>query len=331
MPIRNFGQLSKYFSQANVADVVGALPKPDTPMTDLLFPPERRVQKASPFISMRDVQSATGAIPLVRRDGRSVPIDANGARNLLIEVDPFKPSSFASAKDINDLIALGDTASIQAFLSERIQELRDSVSASTEVLVRQAMSGQIAYPYSVIDGLGGKCEVSLGTPHQLKSFRLVNGDIAAVQSMFENALQEHAAKTGTSGRPVFLMGAAAYSALVDIIVKMGSSAPVVWNENGLVLLGKYTVKTTGLTYTLPGSTEAKSIIADNVVRIYDQSNPGKLIYAALDDMNANLAPLPFYVTPIETKDPDGVKLVGSSKPFPALAMSRQSEFAVVTK
>ena len=109
---------------------------------------------------------------------------------------------------------------------------------------------------------------------------------------------------------------------------------VLWDEavvNGLVLLGKYTIKTTGLTYTLPGSTEAKSIIADNVVRIYDQSNPGKLIYAALDDMNANLAPLPFYVTPIETKDPDGVKLVGSSKPFPALAMSRQSEFAVVTK
>lgn len=332
MPVRNFGTFSRYFSQQRIADIVGGLPKPDTQLTDLLFPPERRVQKASPYITARDIKQATGAIPLVRRDGRSVPIDATESVNSLIEVDPFKPSLFVSAKDINDMIAAGESTSVETQLAQWIQELRDSVSASTEILVRQAMSGKISYPYSTINGAGGVCEITLGTPHTLKSASLsASSTLVDVQKMFESALAEHSNKTGATGRPVFLMGYAAYAALVNVLIKMGSSAPVVWNTNGLTLLGKYSIQTAALTYQLPGDKTVHKIIADNSVRIYDQANPGKLIYAALDDLDANLAPLPFYAKPVEVNDPDGVKLIGASKPFPALAMSRQSEFTVVTK
>lgn len=332
MPVRNFGTFSRYFSQQRIADIVGGLPKPDTQLTDLLFPPERRVQKASPYITARDIKQATGAIPLVRRDGRSVPIDATESVNSLIEVDPFKPSLFVSAKDINDMIAAGESTSVETQLAQWIQELRDSVSASTEILVRQAMSGKISYPYSTINGAGGVCEITLGTPHTLKSASLsASSTLVDVQKMFESALAEHSNKTGATGRPVFLMGYAAYAALVDVLIKMGGSAPVVWNTNGLTLLGKYSIQTAALTYQLPGDKTVHKIIADNSVRIYDQANPGKLIYAALDDLDANLAPLPFYAKPVEVNDPDGVKLIGDSKPFPALAMSRQSEFTVVTK
>lgn len=332
MPVRNFGTFSRYFSQQRIADIVGGLPKPDTQLTDLLFPPERRVQKASPYITARDIKQATGAIPLVRRDGRSVPIDATESVNSLIEVDPFKPSLFVSAKDINDMIAAGESTSVETQLAQWIQELRDSVSASTEILVRQAMSGKISYPYSTINGAGGVCEITLGTPHTLKSASLsASSTLVDVQKMFESALAEHSNKTGATGRPVFLMGYAAYAALVDVLIKMGGSAPVVWNTNGLTLLGKYSIQTAALTYQLPGDKTVHKIIADNSVRIYDQANPGKLIYAALDDLDANLAPLPFYAKPVEVNDPDGVKLIGASKPFPALAMSRQSEFTVVTK
>lgn len=331
MAVRNFGTFSRYFTQQRIADIVGGLPKPDTQLTDLLFPPDRRVQKASPYITARDIQQATGAIPLVRRDGRSVPIDATESVNSLIEVDPFKPSLFISAKDFNDMIAAGESSSVETLLAQWIQELRDSVSASTEVLVRQAMSGKISYPYATANGKGGVCEITLGTPHTLKSASLAGAKLADVQKMFETALAEHSNKTGATGRPVFMMGDAAYAALIDVLVTMGSSAPVVWNANGLTLLGKYTIQTAALTYQLPGTKDTRKIIADNAVRIYDQANPGKLIYAALDDLDANLAPLPFYAKPIEVKDPDGIKLIGSSKPFPALAMSRQSEFTVVTK
>ena len=230
------------------------------------------------------------------------------------------------------MIAAGESTSVETQLAQWIQELRDSVSASTEILVRQAMSGKISYPYSTINGAGGVCEITLGTPHTLKSASLsASSTLVDVQKMFESALAEHSNKTGATGRPVFLMGYAAYAALVDVLIKMGSSAPVVWNTNGLTLLGKYSIQTAALTYQLPGDKTVHKIIADNSVRIYDQANPGKLIYAALDDLDANLAPLPFYAKPVEVNDPDGVKLIGASKPFPALAMSRQSEFTVVTK
>lgn len=43
----------------------------------------------------------------------------------------------------------------------------------------------------------------------------------------------------------------------------------------------------------------------------------RLFYCALDDLDANLQPLPFYAKPIVQQDPSGVKIVGTSKPLPA--------------
>ena len=85
-----------------------------------------------------------------------------------------------------------------------------------------------------------------------------------------------------------------------------------------------------MTYTLPGSNSPVDVIGANKMRIVDLANPGKLIYAALDDLDANLAPMPFYCKPQEMKDPDGIKLIASSKPLPAFAMKRQSEQTVTT-
>jgi hypothetical protein len=52
----------------------------------------------------------------------------------------------------------------------------------------------------------------------------------------------------------------------------------------------------------------------------DRSHTGKLFFAALDDLDANLAALPFYAKPVQRDDPDGVKIIASSKPLPAPAL-----------
>lgn len=326
--IKEFGKFSRYFTQQAVADIVSRMPKPSTPMMDLLFPASKRVQKASPFVSVEDITQATGAVPLVRRDGRSYPVDGDAKTRKLIEVDPIKVSRFAPAKDINDLIALGDTASQQAYVAEQTEALRDRVSETCETITRQAMSGRISYPYSTIDGQGGTCEIELGKPHQLAAASLKGGNLGTVQKWLEGALTEYQRKAGAVGSPAFLAGAKVYAALVDIIVASPNNAPVVWTAEGMTLFGKYKVVTMATTYVLPGSSAVNQIVADNELRIIDLSNAGKAFYCALDDLDANLAPIPFYVKPIRSEDPDGVKLVGQSKFIPALAMSRQASQTV---
>lgn len=326
--IREFGKFSRYFTQQGVADMVSKMPKPTTPMMDLLFPAGRRVQKASPFVSVEDITDATGAVPLVRRDGRSVPLDGGKKTRKLIEVDPIKVSRFAPAKDVNDMIALGDTASVQAYVSEQTEYMRDRVSETCETLTRQAMSGKISYPYSTIDGQGGTCEIDLGSPHQLQAASIKGGNIGTIQKWLEDALTKYQQKAGSVGTPAFLLGESVYFALVSIIVSMNQNAPVVWTPEGMTLFGKYKIHTLATTYTLPGETAVNKIVADNELRIVDLSNAGKAIYAALDDLDANLAPLPFYVKPIKTDDPDGAKLIGQSKFIPAIAMSRQAKQTV---
>jgi hypothetical protein len=90
----------------------------------------------------------------------------------------------------------------------------------------------------------------------------------------------------------------------------------------MTLFGKYKIHAQGLTYQLPGSKGIRKVLEDNQVQTLDKSRTGTLFFAALDDLDANLAALPFYAKPVETKDPDGVKIVASSKPLPAPALSK---------
>lgn len=326
MPIRNIGAINRLFTQAKVADIVSTLPKPTTPLTDMLFPASKRVQKASPFVSMADIQEVTGAVPLVTRDGKSVPVDAQSTRHNLIEVDPIKVSRFASARDINDMISLGDTESLEAYAREIIENLRNRVSVTTETMVRQAMSGKIEYPYYAENGVSaGKCEIDLGNPNSLSAVTLnAQANLGTLQKVFETLLTEHQQKAGATGTPVFLLGSDVYDKVVTIVTSV-QNAPVLWTPDGMKLFGKYDFRTIAMTYTLPGSKNAVPVIGAKKIRIVDLSNTGKLIYASLDDIDAKFAPLPFYAKPIETKDPDGIKFVGEAKPLPALAMKSQSE------
>lgn len=327
--VKYTGQLNRYFKKEIVADIVSELPKPVMTLTDMFFPANRRVQKHSSLISLEDITAETGAVPLVRRGGHSVPVDPHSKTTQFIDLDGIIISRFFKANEINDLIATGDTESIQAWVNENIENLRNRVSDTTETLVRQALSGKIEYPYATDTGVGGKMEINLGNPNSLTAANIKNATIGDLQVWLENALTEHVKKAGNVSQPVFLLSSAVYSKVVAIVCA-NQNAPVVWTPEGMKLFGKYDIRSLAMTYSLPGSNSASDVIGPNKMRIVDIANPGKLIYAALDDLDANLAPMPFYCKPQEMKDPDGIKLIASSKPLPAFAMKRQSEQTVTT-
>jgi len=57
-------------------------------------------------------------------------------------------------------------------------------------------------------------------------------------------------------------------------------------------------------------------VSDKDVMMIATDAGHRLVYCALDDLDANLQPLPFFAKPIPIKDPSGYKLIGESKPFP---------------
>lgn len=325
MGITRTGSLDRHFRKEAVADVVSALPKPTTPMTDLFFPANRRKQKHSSLISIEDITATTGAVPMVRRGSSSYAVDPATKTSKFIDLDGIIISRFFSAKDVNDLLATGDAESIQAWVNENIEYLRDRVSETTETLVRQAFSGKIAYPYASEAGISGAMEIDLGSPNALTAATITKSKkLGGLQLWLESLLSGHRAKAGSGGSPRVFAGSDVYSAIVEIVSAI-QNPPAEWTDYGVKLFGKYEIQSLDETFTLPGANSATAMLAANKVRVVDMANTGNLIYAALDDLDANLAPMPFYCKPIRKQDPDGTKLVASSKPLPAFAMKRMSE------
>jgi hypothetical protein len=329
MPIKLSGKLSPYFTRKAQADMVSTMPKPVTPVKDLLFPAARQRQKTSPYLFIDEIMAQTGAIPVSQRGSRSYPVDgATNAKNL-IEVAPINPSIFSTGKDINDIIALGDTESLQAYLLEKEEQLRDVVSNTTELLVRQSLSGKIAYPLFNGTEASGTYEVKLGSIKDAGGTNIANADLAGLQKWLAGLYQKQVA-TGAAGQVAFMVGENVFNKIVAIVVAAGSTAPVVWTDTGCKLFGKWEILSMPYSYVLPGTNKDVPVIPADAVQTIDLTRPGMLFYAALDDLDSKLAPLPFFVKPVNVDDPSGIKFIAESKPLPATAMSYMTRSVVKT-
>lgn len=317
------GRLNAFFNLKNFVDVLTSLPKPQTPMTDLLFPQSKRKQKTSPYIAVADVKSETGAVPVIMRGTRSYPVDQGTKKAELIEVQPLTMSKFISGADLNNLIALGDVDNINAKLTEVTENLRDRTAVSTEVLVCQALSGTIEYPVSLEGGGTDKYVVEIGGPVAMSATNLRPNTVTLgnLQKALEEQFVEQQ-KTGCSSDVRFLTGSNVYSRIIALTTTAPGNVPVQWTDYGCILFGKYKIMPTSATYTLPGKTTTTAVIDADSIQSIDLANTGKMFYAALDELDAKLRPLPFFATHISSKDPSGVKVLSSSKPLPAFAVSK---------
>lgn len=318
------GRLNAFFNLKNFTDVVTSLPKPETPMTDILFPPAKRKQKTSPSIAVKDIENATGAVPVVVRGSHSYSVNSGKKSIASIEVQPLSMNKFVSGADLNSLIAMGDIDSVKAKLTETVEELKDRTAASTEILVCQALSGKIEYPASIEGGGTDVYTVELGNLKNVGGSKLgASSTLADLQKLLE-AQYIAQKQTGAASDVRFLAGDQIYSKIVELVVNATGNVPVQWTDFGCTLFGKYKIMQVSATYALPGETDATDVIDPKSIQTIDLNNTGKLFYAALDDLDAKLQPLPFFATYEEKKDPSGVKVISSSKPLPAFAVSKST-------
>lgn len=325
LDMRIEGRLKKFFNVKNFTDVISSLPKPQTPMTNLLFPPAKCKQKTSPVIAVMDIENETGAVPVVARGTKSYSVDSGKRSINPIEVQPLSMNKFISGADLNSMIAMGVVDNFHAKMTEVIEELRDRTATSTEILVCQSLSGKIVYPARAEGGAADVYTVEIGKLKEVTAGGKLGTKptVADLQKLLELQFIEQQ-KTGAASDVRFLAGSEAYSKIVDIILDAQNNVPVQWTDLGCTLFGKYKIMPVSMTYALPGSEDATAVIDSKSIQTIDLANTGKLFYAALDELDAQLRPLPFFATSITERDPSGVKIISSSKPLPAFAVSKST-------
>jgi len=307
--------LKKYYSIQNIARILKELPPLNSPVMDLVYPEAKRQQWQGAILPFAEIKDVSGNVPVVRRGTGSHSI--NGAQRAadFIEPQPIYLNRFTSAKDINDLLATGLETNMNLYLASQVEILRRKTRMATEIMAAQSLTGRILYKMKTEGGGLEDYEVNFGTVPSLEAVDITNSKAGDVYKYFE-ALHQELVAAGYTGNVVYLAGTDVYAVLVSLAAD-AKNTTILADEKGILIAGKFRVIPASWTYKLPGASVGTSIISAKSVKAIDLSAPFTLFYCALDDMDNNLAALPFLVKPKVVDDPDGIKNISNSKPLPA--------------
>lgn len=314
-----FTQLKGVFSPQAVAQHLKGLPPIKTTIMDSCFP--GRSQKPFALVGISDVLDVVGTVPVIRRGGLSTPVSAGSVKVDMIEPLPVKPSKDITGQDLNNLRQiLGQKASVDAWTRDVIAHLRDTCRFTTEAIAATALTGTISWPVRLDGGGWETYEVDFGTPHRVMPGKLLTeadvkvSDLFEILSDMESAIQDG----GYGGEIEFMAGKAAYQAAYALVEDYKSTAKLrVAIEGGVIDVGGYKIRKMSEKYRDPkGGGMLPKVPAGEIVA-YAKDAPAKIIYCALDDVEANLQPYPFFPKPMKLIEGNGYRIIGQSKPLPA--------------
>lgn len=310
--------IRKLFSRDSLLEIMGRLPNLQSPALDFLYPAANRINHPLPVISYRDLAPRSGNIPLVKRGSQSFQI-AEGSSLSTIEPQPVNPSSFLDAVDLNNLLAFegraGGLMNQQTLVSNRIDTLRRLCRDTAQALAIQSVSGKIDY---AIRGPGGEFlpfEIDFGTPSAVDCATLFDAAGVKIGVLIAqlNKMKAKLQAQGYGNDVVFLAPADVYAAIVNVF-------PATWrpeyDSDGLLVLAPgLKIGLFSYTYFDHQSQAAKGLTAKTLVA-WDRGAGSSLIYAAVDDIDADFVASPFWAKAVKSDDPSGYKVIGQSKPMP---------------
>lgn len=316
-------EIQGLFTPASVAASMEALPELKSTMLDLLFP--KTVNHPSPVIGLHELETVVGTQPVVRRDGMPIPYQGRPESAALYVARPLKPSVDVTASELNDLkVYWGSKVSRQAFVSRKIDQLRQLVRNSTEGMASVvATTGQLSWPSRVEGGGFEDYVLDFGTIPQLDPpTGWDETDYPSLQEIYNHlsALDQAVAESGGGGGVKFLAGKKAFGALLDLVEHWRSTAPGgVINaklESGAVNIAGYEIRRVADRYQSPldGSWVEKA--PEDFLLGYSNI-PGTVYYLAADSISANNEPRPFHVVVEPVPGDAALRIIAQAKPAPA--------------
>lgn len=310
--------IRQYFTPAAVALHLEALPVLETFIMDLIY--GNRVTHPLPVLGVDELLSITGNVPLVRRGTAAYPLSGESKGITYLEPQPVDISSFLGAVDLNNLKLLGDQG-IEYWVRGKIDTQRRAVRSTTEALACQSLSGAIAYPIKTDSGLQ-TYSVNFGSilSHTISALwdaadtglETILLDLINMGNVIKRA-------SGYGSKIVYLAGQDVYVAVVGKVLAAINAGGIVnaqVTEKGVNIAGFTIMLATGGYKDLTNNGAWVPSVADDSIVAVAVDAPFKIFYCALDDLDANLLPMPFYSKPIKMDNPSGYNIIGMSKPVP---------------
>lgn len=313
--------IKQYFTPAAVGAHLAQLPKIETFIMDLIYG-DRRTHPL-PVLGVEELVTITGNVPVVRRGTAAYPLGGDAKGLTYLEPQPVDVSSFLGAAELNNLKLLGNEG-IQYWVRNKINTQRGAVRATTEAMACQSLGGKISYAMKTDSGLTSY-NVDFGSILSytiVKKWDHVDTTVADILLDLINMGTVIQNKSGYGSKIAYLAGKKTYVAVANKVLTMGeSNVAAKVTENGINIAGFTIMLAKGGYKDLLDDDTYVPAIADHHVQAIALDAPWKLFYCALDDLDANLLPMPFYSKPVKSDNPSGFNIIGMSKPVPVPAVN----------
>ena len=319
------------FTKEAIVTRLKDMPDLKTPVMDALF--TDRPQHPLPLLGKDEVLDVAAALPLVRRGGASVAAAPAGVTVDFFEPLPVRPSVQVTGAELNNLKLL-DSGGLEAWARNKTDYLRKRVRATTEALCALATSGAVTYPVKLEGGGWENFEVSFGALLAVTPGVLWGAAGAKLKDVMQCliAMRKSIQVKGFGGSELEVWaGEDAYMALFALAEASQTTAKLrVEITDDAIQVGGFAVKLRAETWKNPQTSALVPYVPAKAVRMIAKDAGHKCPYCALDDLDANLQALPFFVKPVKTDDPSGYKLIGESKPFPVVNVNGISQATVLS-
>lgn len=317
------------FTPQAVAQRLKTLPIITTPVMDELF--INRPQNPFAMVGIEEITAVIKAVPVTRRGAPSIATGSGSAAYTFIEPLPINIRRPITAAELNNLKLLGNISK-EMWATQKTDELRQTVRITSEAIAAQTLSGSISWPCQLESGSFETYSISYGSPLSVVPAVLWDANGVKVADVFATlqAMETAINQKGYSDI-VYWAGKDAYLALFKLTEDFKGTARIrIEISDQGINIGGYLVKRRSETYTNPQSGAVVPYISDKVIKAVAKTAGPKIIYSALDDLDANLLPMPFYTKPIKTDDPSGYTLIGMSKPLPVISPKGICDATVVS-
>jgi hypothetical protein len=311
--------LRKFFTPDAIVQTVNSLADIRSQTLDTIYPESKRRSHPLPVVAVSDLQQAVTNIFLTKRGGEPEPIFTGSQSITHIEPQAFRPSERLSGVDVNNLRMLS-TASIEQLIANKVDRLRRAVRLSTEVMAAQSLRGSIAYPMKV-NGASGTYSVNFGSTLSYTPETAWDDSGITIAKVLEDIIaMEEVIRNGSSfGAEIkFQCGMGVFTALAKLVSSLGNDARITGTvANKSINIAGYVIELNNASYTdLANGNANTKVIGDKELMAVAVDAPFELLYVALDDLDANLAALPFFVKQVTNERNSTIELIAESKPLP---------------
>ncbi|MDR1397175.1 MAG: major capsid protein [Desulfarculales bacterium] len=310
--------IRSYFTPTAIAQQLEHLPPLKTTVMDTVF--TTRLRHELPIVGVDEIFAVTKVLPVVRRGAAGTPLFSDNLNISYIEPMPIKISTTLGGVELNNLKLLTKVR-MEEWARRKMDEIRRATRRTTEVLSAQAIRGKISHAMKTDGGGTAVYQVDYGSPCFFTPGVKWDDGEAKAKDIYETLLgmRKLIHDGGWAGTAKIWAGTKAYLALLNLLDTATPADKIglrLADSGGIMVGGEFKIELFDDSFINPASGQAENIVdTDQVVMIILDAGH-RLFYAALDDLDSNLQPLPLFIKPSRSED-GTIKLFSESKPLPA--------------